>query len=512
MSKKRYLTILLVVCTHTLFAQYSRVSVDAFAGIPLNLTFFSPTVAMYGGLGFRYNLIKEISFNAQISGGSMTGKNNAVNSKFSGADVNTNYSGFSNNFVQYTLGGQINLERVFHLRRLGLFARLNPYLSLGGGYIHSSVNATRLPDENGNVYIRSYDEWFQTVYAGLQFRYYLNPSLDFIVGADFNMAQTAYNDGVPLDKNSDNYMLTHAGIAYKVGARKDRQNVEWNNVVLRDRIYIPDIEKRQGQPLDQAGNYFVFHKDSITKLQVDNFKLQEENRKQAEQIARQQTEINKLQGDVNDMRTQLDTMKNRFDTIQKQIDQIRTQGGGGKTQIIYMPTPAGTQNPAPVREPAKPAGQRNPTQQPPPVKEPVRNEQPVISEPVGEPKPAKPVAPRSQPRSHTPVTPERTATTTPEVTTNELTKELNSIDGVVAPIARYNVIVGAYRGTRYAYRFRDKLRADGYNAAVFKSNINSKIYRLCAFTTDDKQEAISMMRQLRKTIDPEAWIHVYTGK
>lgn len=98
-----------------------------------------------------------------------------------------------------------------------------------------------------------------------------------------------------------------------------------------------------------------------------------------------------------------------------------------------------------------------------------------------------------------------------ETSQSETIPALNTINGVVAPPARYNVIVGAYAGPKYAYIFRDKMRKKGYQAAIFKSDINSKILRVCIVTTESKAEAIRELKKARKTVDPGAWIHIYKG-
>ncbi len=462
MSKIKYLVLIFFITTQSLYAQYAKFGIDAFAGVPVSLTFFTPSVSTYGGLGLRYSLLKEVSINGQFSIGSMTGKNNSVNAVLSAKDEDANYSNYSNNFYQYTGGLQINLEKVFNLRKV--FHRFNPYLNLGGGIIHSSVTAERI---NGTQ--RQYNNInFYTGYIGIQIRYYMNPSLDLLVGSDLNFAQTRFNDAVPIDVSFDNYLLTHIGISYKVGARKDKQNIEWNNVILKDRIYIPNIEKHLGQPLDEAGNYFVFHKDSITKLQAQNIELQNKTSKLEAKNVAQQKQIDSLQSEQRVMKTSIDTLQNQINQIK---DQMAKQ-----PPVVYVPTPA-----------------------------------PVV--PVASGKKKTKIV-KSSEKSNIEQSKENIAVepTTNNTPSNSITDGLNKIDGTVTPLAKYNVIAGAYAGTKYAYIFRDKMRAKGYEAAVFKSDVNSKIYRVCLFTSEDKSEAMKMMKKIRAEFDAKAWVHVYNQK
>lgn len=159
------------------------------------------------------------------------------------------------------------------------------------------------------------------------------------------------------------------------------------------------------------------------------------------------------------------------------------------------------EEPPVVDEPA-PAVEKEPAV----VKQPTTTTTPVKTEPApaGDKTPPVPAeAVKKEPAKETPVA--------QETSQNETIPALNTINGVVAPPARYNVIVGAYAGPKYAYIFRDKMRKKGYQAAIFKSDINSKILRVCIVTTESKAEAIRELKKARKTVDPGAWIHIYKG-
>ena len=533
MSKNRFLVIILLLSTFSLRAQYTRLNIEAYAGFPANLTFFSPALSTYGGIGVKYALTKELSVAGHIAMGTLTGKNSsayAVNN-LDYTDPN-NFLSFSNNFFQYTLEGQLNLERILGLRRY--LHKLNPFLVVGGG-IESSTT-TRI--SVGGLFDKTYSYPFQTVYIGLNFKYYLNPTLDLTFGANFNSAQTYYNDAVPAEKKMDNYLLSYVGVSYKVGARKDKQHIEWNNVILKDRIYIPDPEKHMGQPLDLAGNYFIFHKDSIAKLQASNAELQQkskdfenktadltkENKTQQKQIDSIQNQVNvikqeldtlktqkstekilekpvivekivvdtskissssekkiiaQLQNENNDLRVKDKKLEQKSNEQQKQLDEMQHQLNQVKKQIEVKPNDVKV---TPTEEPAN--------------KESTKKKVEITSKET-------PVKKETEKKSEVPIV---------ESPTTVSSDGLNKIDNVTTPIATYNVIAGAYAGEKYAMIFRNKLRAKGLEAAVFKSDVNSKIYRVCVFSSDDKQEASKMMKKTRIDIDPQAWIHVYHKK
>ncbi len=89
---------------------------------------------------------------------------------------------------------------------------------------------------------------------------------------------------------------------------------------------------------------------------------------------------------------------------------------------------------------------------------------------------------------------------------------LNDIDGIVKPLGKYNVIVGTYAGPRYAYPFRDKVRKEGMQAALFKDSDRSKMIRVCVYYGNDRKEANKQLRIYQSKFGGQAWIHVYDPK
>lgn len=501
MSKKQYSVLfILFFSLNAAFAQNARFSLDLNAGIPLPLASIKSNITTYGGVGVRYNLTSALSIEGMLNMGTMAGSQTpAVPIPVYPNVDNENVANYHNNFVQYSLKGLVNLERVFGLRKV--FHRINPYVTGGLGFINSSVSTNF-----SNGYQYKVNRSFFTGYVGLQFKYYINPSLDFNIGSEMNLTETYYLDGAATDKKYDYYLLNYVGVAYKFGARKDKQHIEWNNVILKDRIYIPHIEKRQGQPLDAAGNFFIFHKDSIALLQTQNRELQQKTVMLEQKSAEQQKQIDSMKQDMSTMKVKVDTLQNQVSQMQEQMNK--------PPQVVYAPAPEKapepvkpTPPPATTQVPAKPKPKPAKSQLPQTPAQPEKVTAPEVTTKAPEPKqPEKVEAPAKQ--KETPV-----ITTVPEkpVETAPVT-ELNQIDGVVAPIARYNVVAGAYAGEKYAFIFRDKMRAKGYEAAIFKSDINSKILRVCLFTTQDKEEAMRMMRKVRAEVDPKAWVHVYYEK
>jgi hypothetical protein len=89
---------------------------------------------------------------------------------------------------------------------------------------------------------------------------------------------------------------------------------------------------------------------------------------------------------------------------------------------------------------------------------------------------------------------------------------LNEVAGVIQPLGKYNVIVGTYKGSKYAYAFRNKLRKQGFEAALFKDNEKSKMVRVAVYFGDDRQEANRQLRRYLAKFNQQAWIHVFPKK
>lgn len=94
-----------------------------------------------------------------------------------------------------------------------------------------------------------------------------------------------------------------------------------------------------------------------------------------------------------------------------------------------------------------------------------------------------------------------------------LTNEtLNSVSGVIVPPGKYNVIVGTYAGPKYAFLFRDKLRKEGFQCAIFKDGSHSRMYRVAVYFGDDRKEANRELRRYMAKFNKQAWLHIYNKK
>jgi hypothetical protein len=89
---------------------------------------------------------------------------------------------------------------------------------------------------------------------------------------------------------------------------------------------------------------------------------------------------------------------------------------------------------------------------------------------------------------------------------------LNDINGIVRPMGKYNVIVGTYAGAKYAYPFRDKMRKQGFQAALFKDSNQSKMIRVCIYYGDDKKKANRELSSYMSKFNGQVWLHIYNPK
>ena len=89
---------------------------------------------------------------------------------------------------------------------------------------------------------------------------------------------------------------------------------------------------------------------------------------------------------------------------------------------------------------------------------------------------------------------------------------LNEVAGVIQPLGKYNVIVGTYKGSKYAYAFRNKLRKQGFEAALFKDSEKSRMVRVAVYFGDDRKEANKQLRLYMAKFNQQAWIHVFIKK
>lgn len=143
----------------------------------------------------------------------------------------------------------------------------------------------------------------------------------------------------------------------------------------------------------------------------------------------------------------------------------------------------------------------------PKIEEP-KKEQPKVEEPkVEEPKVVitepKKEEPKAQIKEEPKVVVEKPKEVKPSIAQN--TEE------IVPPPYKYNVIVACYglSHAKSAFAFRDKMRAKGFEANVYRDAGKSRILKVAAISTDDKATATQILRRAKKDIDPLSWMHLY---
>lgn len=91
---------------------------------------------------------------------------------------------------------------------------------------------------------------------------------------------------------------------------------------------------------------------------------------------------------------------------------------------------------------------------------------------------------------------------TPAEETNVRSERLNVMNGGV--LKAYNVVCGSFKSVDNANNLRNTLVNQGYSAQVAQ-NPDTGMYRVVAFSSDDKSEAVSSRDNLRSTY-PDAWL------
>jgi hypothetical protein len=422
---------ILFIQTRSQAQSAARWSFEANAGIPYMFASIPSTLSTYGGLGVRYNITTALSAQISFNIGTMRGSQDQSTPRVVAPDAVSNYKAYTSNFYNYALRGQLNLERVLSLRQYSFFRRVNPYFVGGIGYTAPRGDGwigERYFDATTKVYKDGVKPVW-TTQVGILFRVYLNPLLDLNIGSEFNHCQTYYLDGIYPDKQYDHYLTSYIGVNVKLGASKSKQNIEWQNVVFRER-------KPKVQPKDEPQPV-----------------------KPAEPVAQQPVEPIK---DSAVVAAPIDT-----------------------TPVAASPVPQPTepepvvQQQQPATKPAVVAGAAVAAKKP-------TKQQPTSTKPKSEP----------VVRYNAPVDPKAPA--------------LNMIEGIAAkPPAKYTVIAGAYSKSKvqYAYAFRDRLRNQGYQAAVVQSDIDPKIVRVMVYSTDDKRIALQQCKKVRLEFEKQAWIN-----
>jgi hypothetical protein len=454
-KKTIYAFVLIILSCSSAFSQYkyTRFSIDANGGFSVPNTSITGTAGGYGEVGFRLATSRYLSGRMAIGIGTLTGSQDV--DKVTGPRDNVaNYTKFNSNYYYFSGSGLLNLERVFKLRNLGkFFYRFNPFLVIGAGYMYPDIEVNRVDGQFKNY---KKNVRFIANNFGLDFKYFLNNRFDLNIGAEYKLVQTYYLDGAYSDRKFDGMINAYVGVSYNIGASADRKHLEWFNLDGREDImFVPfngDLKKGD-EPL--ADN-------RKPKNQIDSSYKDEITDKADSLIA----QINKPNQDTLYTTPAKDIVNTKepimpIDTVVKKAVVVAPN----KQELVNLDT--------------------------------------IEYRKIGRHSDIKGKSGNATPKQVVGAIPESKI---------ETGSSLNDINGIVRPMGKYNVIVGTYSGARYAYPFRDKIRKQGFQAALFKDSDKSKMVRVCVYYGNDRKEANRQLRLYMKKFDGQAWIHIYDPK
>lgn len=551
MPKNIKFILLLLLMTGNLMAQNARYSLDIHGGLPYGVMSIPGDFKSWSaGAGLRYSYRPALSFELVYDQGNITGSQTVKT--FTGKDLPENYLSYSNDFKSIVLNAQLNLTELFHLR--AKLKRINLYFVLGAGELFSDNEAYRVDG------IRKHFTFATNQgNAGLIARYYLGSAFDFSLSFTHTLSQSPFVDAIHRDQTYDAYWMGGMGIAYKIGARKSVPHTDWLNVIVKEKVYKPSKRKLRKQQREEERI-----KAMIAKSQLQL------NTQQPVASASTPGAVDSESIEVIDLKSNADNLTNaRKDTITTAKPEIAE--APKKDSIAELPLPPKDSvvvtNDAPkpptlpiskadtvpdiidippateaVKEPEVQLGSA-PAQQYRPSGGIVTPDLPVTAPAVvpavaglgaGALKPSLPVklnksstSPKKPAVKEVPVTrPVRE----PEVAEIEIAKipeiktapkakpeitEPNAVEApadrsvTMPPIARYNIIVGAFASNRYAHRFRRALERKGYEAYVFRSRPGSRLLRVSIHSGNTLSDARAQLRKIRRDVEPQAWIHVF---
>lgn len=452
-KKTIYALVLIILSASNAFSQYkyTRFTIDANGGFSIPNTSITGTAGGYGEVGFRLATSRYLSGRMAIGLGTLTGSQHVE--RITGPRDNVaNYTKFNANYYYFSGSGLLNLERVFKLRNLGrLFHRLNPYLVVGAGYMYPDIEVNRVDGQFKNY---KKNVRFIANNFGLDFKYFLSNRFDLSFGAEYKLVQTYYLDGAYSDRKFDGMTNAYVGISYNIGASADRKHLEWFNLDGKEDImFVPfnDDLKKGDQPLadDKKTNDKIDSSNAIAKETIPS---------KADSLIAQ---VNKAKQDTT---TAADILLTKEPVMIVDTNIQVVVASPGNQDLISLDTTE-----------YKKIGRHTD----------------IKGKSETTPKPVVVAAPTTKP---------------------EAGSSLNDINGIVRPMGKYNVIVGTYAGAKYAYPFRDKIRKQGFQAALFKDSDRSKMVRVCVYYGDDRKEANRQLRSYMSKFNGQAWIHIYDPK
>lgn len=452
-KKTIYALVLIILSASNAFSQYkyTRLTIDANGGFSIPNTSITGTAGGYGEVGFRLATSRYLSGRMAIGLGTLTGSQHVE--RITGPRDNVaNYTKFNANYYYFSGSGLLNLERVFKLRNLGrLFHRLNPYLVVGAGYMYPDIEVNRVDGQFKNY---KKNVRFIANNFGLDFKYFLSNRFDLSFGAEYKLVQTYYLDGAYSDRKFDGMTNAYVGISYNIGASADRKHLEWFNLDGKEDImFVPfnDDLKKGDQPLadDKKTNDKIDSSNAIAKETIPS---------KADSLIAQ---VNKAKQDTT---TAADILLTKEPVMIVDTNIQVVVASPGNQDLISLDTTE-----------YKKIGRHTD----------------IKGKSETTPKPVVVAAPTTKP---------------------EAGSSLNDINGIVRPMGKYNVIVGTYAGAKYAYPFRDKIRKQGFQAALFKDSDKSKMVRVCVYYGDDRKEANRQLRLYMSKFNGQAWLHIFNPK
>lgn len=457
-----FLTIAALSCIEVMAQyKYTRFSLDVNAGPSLPRTSIPGSLSGYGEIGFKGTLSRFLALRASGGYGTATGSRD-VTQMAGKPEAVDNYTKYNTTYTYITASAHINLEKVFRLRKDNrAFHRLNPFLVIGSGLMFPDIKVNRFDGQFKNY--RS-DLRFVTHNFGLDFTHFLSNRFDLTFGAEYRIVQSYYFDGAFADKKLDGLINAHIGISYNIGASADRKHMDWYNLDGKtDVMFAPDEEKKKPEPISK-----VAPADTTTVAIVDK---------------------------------PIDTPEDTVNYAASEQENIELTEG--------VP-PITESTPAPKKDSSTSAPSK-PEEVAATVPKKIGRHVDIRPEPI-QPRAVveNPGAAYTSNPTITKETKEAAPAETPEATNSET--NLNKIEGIVRPLGKYNVIVGTYSGSRYAYPFRNKLRKQGFEAALFKSSDRSKMVRVAVYYGNDRAEANRQLKLYRSKFGGQAWIHIYDPK
>lgn len=327
----------------------------------------------------------------------------------------------------------------------------NHYAVIGAGFTKATGDATFADNKSVKDAKLSLSPGIQTIIIGYQARKYINAHFDLIAGVDFNYNGSKYIDQAYTNTSIDNHLYFNTGATYKIGTSKDREHIDW--------AY-------------QKYNNYKNRKAVLAQIPVIEKPVTEEPKIEVIPVAEEPAPAS--EGSVTDSVIAVTQVASPVQDKTVPTAPTPELNPSPINQNVSVPAPASvslkTTVQAPTITPATVSSAKK-------FEEKIRN-----SAYLGQ--------------------------------TNNKPKSYIASYDVVPPPYKYNVIVGCYSVNKLtnAKNIQDQLALKGYSPSIYRSSTNSRMLRLAVISTDDKADAIRVLRKARKEIDPGSWIYLYNAQ